>query len=81
MIHIQTKQLTISIHLLFLGNGGVGILLLSTNDGGEEMAMNQSESRTHDVKVLRSSDETRMSGMPSFLGDSIDWSGVRLSGE
>ncbi|XP_030196277.1 serine-rich coiled-coil domain-containing protein 2 isoform X2 [Gadus morhua] len=64
-----------------LGNGGVGILLLSTNDGGEEMAMNQSESRTHDVKVLRSSDETRMSGMPSFLGDSIDWSGVRLSGD
>ena len=59
----------------------MGILLLSTNDGGEDMAMNQSESRTHDVKVLRSGDETRMSGMPSFLGDAIDWSGVRLGGE
>ena len=45
------------------------------------MAINQSESRTHDVKVLHSSDEKRTSGMPSFLGDGMDWSGVRLSGE
>ncbi|XP_071370411.1 serine-rich coiled-coil domain-containing protein 2-like, partial [Centroberyx affinis] len=63
-----------------LGNGGVGILLLSCNNDPDVSGLDQSCARFDDNKVAVNG-VAKATGLCSFLEDSMDWAGVRLSGE
>ncbi|XP_067431668.1 serine-rich coiled-coil domain-containing protein 2-like isoform X2 [Thunnus thynnus] len=62
-----------------LGNGGVGILLLSSKNDEDDSGLDQSCTRFDDDKVAVNG-VTKVTGL-CFLDDSMDWAGVRLSGE
>ncbi|XP_063338504.1 serine-rich coiled-coil domain-containing protein 2-like isoform X3 [Pelmatolapia mariae] len=61
-----------------LGNGGVGILLLSSKNEEDDSGLDQSCARFDDDKVVANC-VTKATGL-CFLDDGIDWS-VRLTGE
>lgn len=60
------------------GNGGVGILLLSKNDE-DDSGLDQSCARFDEDKVAING-VAKATGL-CFLDDSMDWAGMRLSGE
>ncbi|XP_026033609.1 serine-rich coiled-coil domain-containing protein 2-like isoform X2 [Astatotilapia calliptera] len=62
-----------------LGNGGVGILLLSSKNEEDDSGLDQSCARFDDDKVVANC-VTKATGL-CFLDDGIDWSSVRLTGE
>ncbi|XP_042252290.1 serine-rich coiled-coil domain-containing protein 2-like isoform X2 [Thunnus maccoyii] len=62
-----------------LGNGGVGIMLLSSKNDEDDSGLDQSCTRFDDDKVAVNG-VTKATGL-CFLDDSMDWAGVRLSGE
>ncbi|XP_070847555.1 serine-rich coiled-coil domain-containing protein 2-like [Chaetodon trifascialis] len=62
-----------------LGNGGVGILLLSSKNDEDDSGLDQSCARFDDDKVAVSG-VTKAAGL-CFLDDGVDWTSVRLSGE
>lgn len=64
---------------VFVGNGGVGILLLSPKNDEDDSGLDQSCARFDDDKV--SVDGVGKASGLCFLDDSMDWTGMRLSGE
>ncbi|XP_042364588.1 serine-rich coiled-coil domain-containing protein 2-like isoform X3 [Plectropomus leopardus] len=62
-----------------LGNGGVGILLLSSKNDEEDSGLDQSCARFDEVKVAVNG-VTKAAGL-CFLDDGMDWTGMGLSGE
>ncbi|TKS89322.1 Serine-rich coiled-coil domain-containing protein 2 [Collichthys lucidus] len=62
-----------------LGNGGVGILLLSSKNDEDDSGLDQSCARFDDDKVGVSG-VRKASGL-CFLDDGVDWTGMTLSGE
>ncbi|KAM9838126.1 uncharacterized protein ACBR49_018748 [Aulostomus maculatus] len=62
-----------------LGNGGVGVLLLSTKDHEDDSGLDQSCAGCDDAKVAIDG-ITKATGL-CFLDDGMDWTGMRLSGE
>ncbi|KAM7370341.1 hypothetical protein PAMP_009897 [Pampus punctatissimus] len=62
-----------------LGNGGLSVLLLSSKNDEDDSGLDQSCTRLDDDKVALNgvTKETDL----CFLDDSMDWAGVRLSGE
>ncbi|KAM4624548.1 uncharacterized protein ACJ7VT_005403 [Polymixia lowei] len=63
-----------------LGNGGVGILLLSSNNDREDLELDQSRARVDDDKTLGNG-ATKATGLHSFLADSMDWGAMRIGGD
>ncbi|XP_051795470.1 serine-rich coiled-coil domain-containing protein 2-like isoform X3 [Acanthochromis polyacanthus] len=63
-----------------LGNGGVGILLLSSKNDEDDSGLDQSCSRFNDDKPPAVNGVTKATGL-CFLDDGLDWTDVRLSGE
>ncbi|XP_008290597.1 serine-rich coiled-coil domain-containing protein 2-like [Stegastes partitus] len=63
-----------------LGNGGVGILLLSSKNDEEDSGLDQSCSRFNDDKPAAVNGVTKATAL-CFLEDGLDWTGVRLDGE
>ncbi|XP_054860562.1 serine-rich coiled-coil domain-containing protein 2 isoform X2 [Amphiprion ocellaris] len=63
-----------------LGNGSVGILLLSSKNDEDDSGLDQSCSRFNDDKLPAVNGVTKATGL-CFLDDSLDWTGVRLSSE
>lgn len=63
----------------FSGNGGVGILLLSSKNDEEDSGLDQSCARFDDDKVSING-VTETTGL-CFLDDGVDWAAVRLGGE
>lgn len=64
---------------MFVGNGGVGILLLSSKNDEDDSGLDQSCARFDDEKVARSG-VTKAAGL-CFLDDGMEWAGMRLGGE
>ncbi|XP_054454829.1 serine-rich coiled-coil domain-containing protein 2 [Anoplopoma fimbria] len=62
-----------------LGNGGVGILLLSSKNDEDDSGLDQSCARFDEDKVAIS-DVTKAAGL-CFLDDGVDWAGMTLSGD
>ncbi|XP_026207091.1 serine-rich coiled-coil domain-containing protein 2-like isoform X2 [Anabas testudineus] len=62
-----------------LGNGGVGILLLSSKNDEDDSGLDQSCARLDDDKVSVNG-VTKTAGL-CFLDDGVDWTSMRLSGE
>ncbi|KAM7381079.1 hypothetical protein PAMA_012085 [Pampus argenteus] len=62
-----------------LGNGGMSVLLLSSKNDEDDSGLDQSCARLDDDKVALNS-VTKETDL-CFLDDSMDWAGVRLSGE
>ncbi|XP_040923109.1 serine-rich coiled-coil domain-containing protein 2-like isoform X2 [Toxotes jaculatrix] len=62
-----------------LGNGGVGIMLLSAKNDEDDSGLDQSCARFDDDKVAIKS-VTKATGL-CFLDDGMDWAGMRLSGD
>ncbi|XP_033466617.1 uncharacterized protein ccser2b isoform X1 [Epinephelus lanceolatus] len=62
-----------------LGNGGVGILLLSSKNDEDDSGLDQSCTRFDEDKVAVNG-VTKAAGL-CFLDDGMDWAGMRLSGE
>ncbi|TMS21920.1 Serine-rich coiled-coil domain-containing protein 2, partial [Larimichthys crocea] len=62
-----------------LGNGGVGILLLSSKNDEDDSGLDQSCARFDDDKVSVSG-VGKASGL-CFLDDGVDWTSMTLSGE
>lgn len=77
MFHISAS--VSSCCLVFAGNGGVGILLLSSKNDEDDSGLDQSCARFDDDKVAVNG-VTKATGL-CFLDDSMDWAGMRLSGE
>lgn len=65
--------------LVFVGNGGVGILLLSTKNDEDDSGLDQSCARFDDDKVAVNG-VSKAAGL-CFLDDGMDWAGMRLGGE
>ncbi|XP_059180133.1 serine-rich coiled-coil domain-containing protein 2-like isoform X2 [Centropristis striata] len=63
-----------------LGNGGVGILLLSSKNDEDYSGLDQSSPRFDEEKVSGVNGVTKTVAL-CFLDDGMDWTGVRLSGE
>uniref|UniRef100_A0A667XF93 Uncharacterized protein n=1 Tax=Myripristis murdjan TaxID=586833 RepID=A0A667XF93_9TELE len=63
-----------------LGNGGVGLLLLSSGDNPDVSGLDQPRGRFADDKVAVNG-VTKATELCSFLEESLDWAGMRLSGE
>lgn len=61
------------------GNGGVGILLLSSKNDEDDSGLDQSCARFDDDKVSVSG-VGKASGL-CFLDDGVDWTSMTLSGE
>lgn len=64
---------------MFVGNGGVAILLLSSKNEEDDSGLDQSCARFDE-------DKAAVNGVPQaaglcFLDDGLDWAGVRLTGE
>lgn len=64
---------------MFAGNGGVGILLLSSKNDEDDSGLDQSCTRYDEDKVAVS-DVAKATGL-CFLDDGVDWTSMRLSGE
>ncbi|CAJ1081374.1 serine-rich coiled-coil domain-containing protein 2-like isoform X2 [Xyrichtys novacula] len=62
-----------------LGNGGVGILLLSAKNDEDDSGLDQSCARFDDDKSAVNG-VTKATGL-CFLDDGVDWAGLRLNGE
>ncbi|XP_075999684.1 uncharacterized protein LOC142992990 isoform X2 [Genypterus blacodes] len=62
-----------------LGNGGVGILLLSSKNDEDDSGLDQSCPRFDDSKVVNGI--AKATGLCSFLEDTLDWDSMRLSGD
>ncbi|XP_070783639.1 serine-rich coiled-coil domain-containing protein 2-like [Enoplosus armatus] len=62
-----------------LGNGGVGILLLSSKNDEDDSGLDQSCARFDDDKVAVNG-VTKATGL-CFLDDGMDWASMRLGGE
>ncbi|XP_029384098.1 serine-rich coiled-coil domain-containing protein 2-like isoform X2 [Echeneis naucrates] len=62
-----------------LGNGGVGIMLLSSKNDEEDSGLDQSCARFEEDKVSING-VTKATGL-CFLDDGVDWIGVRLTGD
>ncbi|KAM9336254.1 uncharacterized protein ABDE67_019309 [Symphorus nematophorus] len=62
-----------------LGNGGVGILLLSSKNDEDDSGLDQSCARFDDDKVAVNG-VTKATGL-CFLDDGMDWTSMRLSGD
>ncbi|XP_039991647.1 serine-rich coiled-coil domain-containing protein 2-like isoform X2 [Xiphias gladius] len=62
-----------------LGNGGVGIMLLSSKNDEDDSGLDQSCARFDDDKVDING-VTKATGL-CFLDDGMDWAGMRLSGD
>ncbi|XP_065805826.1 serine-rich coiled-coil domain-containing protein 2 [Labrus bergylta] len=62
-----------------LGNGGVGILLMSTKNDEEDSGLDQSCARFDDDKSAVNG-VTKATGL-CFLDDGVDWTGMSPSGE
>ncbi|XP_034425573.1 serine-rich coiled-coil domain-containing protein 2 isoform X2 [Hippoglossus hippoglossus] len=62
-----------------LGNGGVGLMLLSSKNDEDDSGLDQSCARFDEDKAA-SSGATKAAGL-CFLEDGMDWAAVRLSGD
>ncbi|XP_071317803.1 serine-rich coiled-coil domain-containing protein 2 isoform X2 [Trachinotus anak] len=62
-----------------LGNGGVGIMLLSSKNDEDDSGLDQSCARFDDDKEAING-VTKATGL-CFLDDGMDWAGMRLSGD
>ncbi len=69
----------VASRIVFVGNGGVGILLLSAKNDEDDSGLDQSCARFDDDKVAVNG-VTKAAGL-CFLDDGMDWAGMRLSGE
>lgn len=70
---------SVSFMFVFAGNGGVGILLLSSKNDEDDSGLDQSCARLDDDKVSVNG-VTKTAGL-CFLDDGVDWTSMRLSGE
>ncbi|XP_069373548.1 serine-rich coiled-coil domain-containing protein 2 isoform X2 [Paralichthys olivaceus] len=62
-----------------LGNGGVGLMLLSSKNDEDDSGLDQSCARFDEDKAAVNG-VTKATGL-CFLEDGVDWAGVRLSGD
>ena len=62
-----------------VGNGGVGILLLSSKNDEDDSGLDQSCARFDEDKVAING-VAKAAGL-CFLDDSMDWAGMTLGGE
>ncbi|XP_067343881.1 serine-rich coiled-coil domain-containing protein 2-like isoform X3 [Channa argus] len=63
-----------------LGNGGVGMLLLSSKNDEDDSGLDQSCARFDDDKVSVNG-VAKVNGALCFLDDGVDWTAMRLTGE
>lgn len=78
VLYVIIRKPTVSCFVIS-GNGGVGILLLSSKNDEDDSGLDQSCARFEDDKVSVNG-VTKTTGL-CFLDDGIDWAGMRLSGE